>query len=360
MIVCRRVAIIILNWNGLSDTLECLESVFRLNYENYSVIICDNGSTDGSLDHLSTWSPNEKFRGNNHRLNHIFDRRPRRIKKSVRLTRVEAEQGKRCEDADLILIDNGANLGFAGGNNVGLRYALRCIDFEFVWLLNNDTVVDNDALRELVRRSSSVPRPGITGSTLLYYDEPDKVQAFGGARYISWIGLPVRIGRFLPRMRQVDAASVEKRMAYVYGASMFVSRCFLEDVGLLSEEYFLYYEELDWALRAGCKGRLGYAPRSLVYHKAGGSIGSSHRIASRSALADRYLMCNRIVITRKFFPNKLPGVYVFLMVEVVLRLLGRKTSEARTILRCLRMGGFQRRNEDTLDSSASSRSSADS
>ena len=122
-------------------------------------------------------------------------------------------------------------------------------------------------------------------------------------------------------------------MDYAVGASMLVTREFLSTVGLMSEEYFLYYEELDWALRAKHGFVIGYARESLVYHKAGASIGSSNTTSRRSLMSDYYLMRNRLVITRKFFPQYLLSVRLFMLVEVLIRVLNGNLKQASNTLR---------------------------
>src|SRR5690606_23809149 len=117
-------------------------------------------------------------------------------------------------------------------------YALARGDFDFVWLLNPDTVVRPDALRRMLEAMRRDPGMGACGCTVLYYGEPDTVQALGGARYNPWLALPRHIGLGRPAAAPVDAPGVAARMTYVYGASMLVSRRFLEEVGLLNEEYF--------------------------------------------------------------------------------------------------------------------------
>lgn len=100
---------------------------------------------------------------------------------------------------------------------------------------------------------------------------------------------------------------------------MLVSRDFLREVGLLSEDYFLYFEELDWAVRAKGKFELAYAPQSIVYHKEGGSAGARSTEAEKSWVADYHFIRNRIVFTRKFLPAMLPTVYFALFIALLRR-----------------------------------------
>ena len=149
-----RVYIVLLNWNGWGDTIECLESLFRLRYPDYRVVVCDNGSEDGSIDRIRDWAEG--------RLDVWVP--PRVEARSLSTPPVEkpipySEYGQAAEaggrsgvDAPLVLIRTGGNLGFAGGTNVGLRYGLAKGDLDYAWILNNDTVSRSDALGHLVRR----------------------------------------------------------------------------------------------------------------------------------------------------------------------------------------------------------------
>jgi len=167
--VVMKVAIVLLNWNTWRDTLECLESIFKLDFPNFRVILCDNNSADGTLEKVQAWAqgtlpadlPAEPLT----RLGSPPLPKPMAY---TLYQRTEAEQGgTSSDDVPLVLIQTGANLGYAGGNNVALRYILARREFDYVWLLNVDTVVDPAALRKLIEVSESDKKIGMTGSTLL-------------------------------------------------------------------------------------------------------------------------------------------------------------------------------------------------
>lgn len=297
--------IVLLNWNGWKDTIECLESVFRLDYPHFRVIVCDNASRDNSLEHIKAWAEGRQAAAAS---SVVLRSAARPLAKPVAWVEYDREQAERggdpAEQAPLVLIQTGANLGFAGGNNVGVRYAQSRGDHGYVWLLNNDTVVEEDALSQLVRRLQQRPDAGMCGSRLVFYHRPDTVQAWGGSAYDEQHGYVVPIGHFQPATAQADVASIESQMAYVVGASMLMTKTFLDDIGLMTEDYFLYFEEIDWACRARGKYGLAYAHDSLVYHKEGGSIGSSST-ASQSMLAIHYLYRNRVRFIRRFYRARL-------------------------------------------------------
>ena len=181
-----KVYIIVLNWNGWKDTIECLNSIIESDYSNYEIIICDNASSDNSILEIEKW----------------------RAKKKV----------------EVILLKNNSNLGFAGGNNVGIRYALGKGDFKYIWILNNDTVVKRNTLSALVRKMESDNTIGICGSKLMYYDNSDEVQALGG-QYNKLLGISKHI------IREEDLCKLD----YVVGASMLISKKFIEEIGLMND-----------------------------------------------------------------------------------------------------------------------------
>jgi len=223
------VAIIILNWNRFRDTAECLESVFKIRYSNYSVVVVDNGSVDDSAAGI------EK----------AFDR--------------------------VTLIRNKDNLGYAEGNNVGILHALER-GADYIWLLNNDTVVDPDALIAMVELAERDRGIGILGSKIYYFDQPE-VLWFAGAT-IDWHrAISPHIGRLENDIGQYDLATEVDR---VTGCSMLVRREVFEKIGMFDEKFFLYDEEVDLCVRARKKGiRNYYVPKSVVYHKISVSSGEN-------------------------------------------------------------------------------------
>lgn len=329
-----KVYVILVNWNGWRDTIECLESLFRLDYPDFTIIVCDNASSDESLANIKDWArgttPAECL---NHQLRHLVDPPIPKPVEWAELRPAEIASGE-GPDPRLILIQTGANLGFAGGNNAGLSYALSRSDFSYAWLLNNDTVVEPDSLTALVARASASDRIGMCGSKTLRYDDPSSVQAFGGFSFNRWFarGGAVAIGSSAGAAQ--DPEQVERRLAYIAGSSLLVSRQFLELVGLMNERYFLYFEELDWAMRAKGTFRLAYSPDSIVYHKEGSSIGTNAAERSgQSPVAEYYGARNRIRFTWRYFPYALGTVLLALTASSLARLARGRWSNLEALLR---------------------------
>jgi len=335
-----KVAVIILNYNGWQDTIECLESVLRSDYPNFTTIVCDNGSTDESMDKLKGWAEGriDPLLPTNADLKHLtFPNIP----KPIHYKYLDYRANRKDQSTDaltrLIFIDLGRNLGFAGGNNICMKYVLTNRGFDYVWLLNNDTVVKTDSLTKLVSRVKNEPYCGICGSTVYYYDLQQTIQTLGGNTYNKWFAVSRNIRPKKGESEITDAVvnRVEKQMDMVLGVSMLVSTKLLQEVGLMNEEYFLFAEEIDWATRAKRKFHLGYAPESIIYHKKGRSIGSTIDPKQRSLIADYYNIRSRLLFTKRFYPLATPTVCLGLLGVIINRLRRRQIEQAKMVPRII-------------------------
>lgn len=317
-------AVIVLNWNGCRDTLVCLSSVFELVYPALKVIVCDNGSTDGSLDAFEQWAAERT---------HPSDagRRPIRC---IRTDRAALQGGAfdpvEFQAANLVLIANGINLGFAAGNNVGIRAALEHSEADFVWILNNDTAVDQHALTELVARMESAQGCGVCGSALVSHQAPDTLQAVAGV-YNRWLARTSQLAHGAKASTLFDDDEMTRSADFVVGASMLLSRVFLKDIGLLSEDYFLYFEEIDLITRASGRFTFACATRSRVTHKWGASINPLERGRS-SSVADYYFTRSRLLFTRRYHLYALPTVCLAVFGTLLGRLARGRWHSAQTVL----------------------------
>ncbi|HEY5137776.1 MAG TPA: glycosyltransferase family 2 protein, partial [Methylococcales bacterium] len=299
------VVAVVVNWNGERDTIECLEALLASEYQNLSVIVVDNGSAANSLNAIKDWAQTQLL------LN------PQRAWSAATRFQVifpptNGEWNKRSweERALLMLVPMQHNLGFGAGNNVGIKLALSNTSTEFVWLLNNDAVPTARCLDQMVSRIQRDPDVGMCGCRLLFYREPELVQALGGARFYPWIAESRDIGYLSRADRKVDSSKIEAKLDHLSGASMLVRRSFIEDVGLLDEGYFLYYEEMDWIIRSAARYKLAYADDAVVHHKLGASTCGSDfdRKLHRSSLSAFFMTKSRLRFTRKFYPWALPTV----------------------------------------------------
>ncbi|PXF61272.1 MAG: glycosyltransferase family 2 protein [Candidatus Methanogaster sp.] len=271
-----RISIIILNWNGWEDTIECLESLYRITYPNYDVIVVDNDSKNESVQKIREYCGGEievesKF------FEYSGENKPIKI---IEYTREEAEAGggKEGEIVDsphnrrLVFIKNKKNYGFAEGNNIGIRYALKALNPDYVLLLNNDTVVDPEFLGELVKVGESDGMIGFVGAKVYFYDKSNLIQFTGGGKIELVKGRAPRIASGETDNGQYDSCY---EVGYIGGSCLLCKTDVVKKVGVLDPAYFAYWEETDWCLRGSKIGYKSiYVFRSKIWHKGGASGGS--------------------------------------------------------------------------------------
>lgn len=316
------VYIVVLNWNGWKETVQCLESVFRMDHQDFVAVVCDNASQDNSLQQIIGWADGVVTTAPPSYLGHTHV-----LAKPVpydRLTRSAAEAG-RPTASRLVIIENQANLGFAGGCNVGVRFAMTRPGMEYVWLLNNDTVVAPDCLAQLLQFALGDPRIGLAGSQVRYYDRPSVIQTQGGILN-RWLCTT----HSLYAGATAGAAHPDDGVAsdYIPGMSMLASRAFISQVGVMEERYFLYYEEIDWAERGKRDFHYAICPQSIVYHHGGASIGSHTEGGERGKRSEYYLLRNRLLFAQRFYKPRLIIVYVGFLASIGRRLLHGRWSRA--------------------------------
>jgi len=223
------VAILVLNWNGLNDTLACLDSLKQLEYPNSRVMVIDNGSTDGSPDEIQRRYP------------------------------------------DMLVMRLAENVGFAAGLNPGIALAVDS-GADQVMILNNDTIVASTALGFLVSTLKEHPSAGVSVPKITYYESPDLIWSAGA----KWTRLPPRVKIIGFRRNDGLRYSVPKDLDYATGCAFLVSREAIESVGLLDEAYFMYQEDYDYFRRVREQGyTVRYEPRAVVRHKVSQGLGEN-------------------------------------------------------------------------------------
>ena len=298
------ISIIILNWQNWPDTLACLDSLQKLDYSGQiSIIVCDNASKDDSFAQILNWA---KLHYASSEINVV-------------------NSPSQHNNSPFTIIQTGANLGFAGGNNVGIRYALANQQCKHLWLLNNDTVVDAHALSALAEYVTVHPQVALLGSTIIDYYQQDTVQCAGGCYYLPILTIfkQALAGQTLNKVMQCNATI---SFDYVYGAAMFLNVKAVQEVGLLNEEYFLFYEELDYTQRLKRQGYvIGWCKNSWVYHKGSASVGSVH-VANRDKLkrANYYENFSTLKYTANFYWYLLPIVMMTRFIGKSLALVLRR------------------------------------
>ncbi|MDI6856553.1 MAG: glycosyltransferase family 2 protein [Candidatus Thermoplasmatota archaeon] len=218
-----KVSIVVLNLNGVKDTIECLESLRKITYPNYKVIVVDNGSTGSDVKILR-----EKFG------NFIY------------------------------IIENDRNYGFAEGNNIGIRYALENQNPEYVFLLNNDTIVDRTFLEEIVKVAESDESISSVSPTIYKYDEPDKLDWIPTKEVSLWT---------CKTKQQVDINTTNEKVECVTSGCWMIKTKVFDKIGLLDSRLFFGGDEQDWWIR---NKRAGYktcwAPQAKIWHKGRKSV----------------------------------------------------------------------------------------
>lgn len=268
------VYIILLNYHGFNDTIECINSLMKLEQVDFRIVIVDNSETVDDFNKLISFAKQQSCT-------------------SISFNNDECIKYK---NEKLILIRSNTNKGFAHGNNIGIRFSMQQANCKFLWILNNDTVVLPDSLANLVIKHNENPKV-LLGSKLVYYYHKNTLQAVGG-RFNETLYIPEHVGEGLP---VTTLKATLPKIHYPLGAAMFVDRKFIDEVGLLNEAYFLYYEELDWVYRARSYGYLvDWCENSVVYHKEGASIGSSYS-NEKSDFSEEHLFKSRQLFIKTHF-----------------------------------------------------------
>lgn len=289
--------IIVLNWNSAEDTIHCIKSVLKLNkIKDVTIVVCDNDSKKESYEEI------KKFVSDQTNISNLI------------ISENEIPNYKNS-NYKIVLIKNEKNYGYAGGNNRGVRFALNQEVMQYVWILNNDTEVAPDSLDYLIDKFESNKKYGVVGSKLVEFENRTKVQGIGGVINPKFCTTK-EIGNELTIDENIDELNYEKKVDYVIGASMMFNRLCLQTVGLMCEDYFLYYEEIDICNRIRQKNlEVGIASKSIVYHKHGASTGKG-----KSDIADYYSVKNRLIIVKKFYPCNLNIVKLSLFLIILNRL----------------------------------------
>ncbi|MFH1769586.1 MAG: glycosyltransferase family 2 protein [Parcubacteria group bacterium] len=285
-----KVFIIVLQYNHSEETFKCLDSLQQITYPDFKVIVVDNAS---DAKHAN----------------------------STRLYIKQDFEGKR----DFLFISNDNNLGYAGGNNTGIKYAMEN-NADYVLILNNDTTVDPDFLNAMVKIAESDKSIGIVQSVIA--EEGDKVYAGGP---ISWLNPYGQHSTLEPGNHIIESGY------YAIGASMLIKRELIEDIGPMDDIYFLYREDIEYNLRARSKGwTIAIAKRSLIFHEMSVSAGSLG-----NAKIMYYNYRNMLLLAEQYAPwyikFLLPLWVFFTILKQQLKMfIGRNTEISRMIITALK------------------------
>lgn len=338
----KKVYIILLNYNGWKDTIECLESILKSDYNNHQIIVVDNDSPNKSMDYILNWAEGkqEVVYDENSQLKYLsqpFEQKPLDYvfyKKEEALNGGDIEKESSLNNT-IIFIQSGENGGFAAGNNIGIKYALKKDDFEYIWLLNNDTVIEKDTLSKFVKsfeERKQKEKLGILGSIQYYYHKQDQIQAAAGG-FNKWKGA-------FWNYQTLDFT--QKDIAYIYGAAMFINKEVFKYIGLLNETYFMYYEEIDMAERLKIMKYTQDVDKNIkVYHKHGGTT-----TMQDSDFRTYYLLKNKIKFYKLYFRYLLPNAIIFIIkdflrMQLILLIKSKKLMKFSTLYNSIIKGLFE-------------------
>ena len=259
----EKLAIILINFNNTSDTIACIDSVMKAEYTLWKIFLVDNGSDDKSVNTLKKYIENK-------------------------ISKID-------------FIEEPQNHGFAGANNIAIERALD-EGYEYIWMLNNDTEIDKNAIEPMIEVLHKDETIGAVGSRIFYWGT-DKIWFIGGY-FDKKTGIVNIYGKNKQDSTEFDE-SIE--CDYITGCSLMTTKSVLEEVGLLRDDYFLYYEETDWCTRAKKKGfHMKYCPHSRVYHKVGGASDGY-----KAPYIAYYNLRNRFIFIRRNF-NRFYSITAFI------------------------------------------------
>ncbi len=284
------VYIILLNWNGAIDTIECLESLRRCKYDNFHVVILDNASKDNSVKRLREYLIENDI---------SFSEYIMRKDNFLEMVKNSIPSEKFLRSVKLIMSEE--NLGFCKGNNVGLKFSALA-GADYILLLNNDTICEPDFLEPMVSECESNKNIGLAGGIICYAEEPAIVWWAGGKFDYFLETKRIGDGRFFDSMNLKEPFKTD----WISGCMMLIPRRIYEEVGGLDEDYFIWSEEWDISLRVRARGySLVVVPSSKIYHKIGKSLGVM------VPLYYYYATRNRLLLKKKHLSRFLRFIYLF-------------------------------------------------
>jgi GT2 family glycosyltransferase len=315
------IGVVIVAFNSAPVIAECLESLFASNDADLAVVVVDNDSTDSTVQVIEDWasgraplSPRDDCP--------LQSLGP--VAKPVCST--VAPAGELPQQAPLVIVRSAVNGGFARGVNQGLEVLARRKDVSAFWVLNPDCVVPPGTAAAYLAAAAEGPFSLLSCRTI-YYEHPDRIQTDGG-RVNRWTGVCTSVHAGQPPDTSLPDA---RDLDYVTGANMVASRTFLEAAGPMAEDYFLYYEEVDWAAHRGSLP-IRLVPGAVVYHHGGTVIGSGTSARRASPFSNYFNYRNRLLFARRHLRARAPIVLLYALLKAAQLSLTGARDEARAII----------------------------
>ena len=309
----KKIFIVLVNFNNSSDSIECLESLFKQDYDNYQILLVDNSPIDKYYNELVSWASGKKefsIKTNFSELVYPLCKKPMLYKNIY-----ETDLDKGLYDEKLLIVKLKENKGFAAANNIALKYIQKQIGIDaIVWLLNNDTVVTSNAVRLLSESLDKMDSNVVYGTPLVDYDEPQKIQAIGGI-YNRFFGITTNAGSGKLYTERINVN--DYKTDYPVGASLLIHSNFLNNIGLMNEAYFLYFEELDWVQRAKIKGGGHKIINAfIVFHKQGST--TKLKKGQKNPITDSIAQKSKLVYAYNYNRNNIISIKLFMGTVLVL------------------------------------------
>ena len=286
------VSIIILNWNGWQDTIECLESTLRLDYVNFNIILIDNNSENDSVDKISGWfngSERTKIRTKFPHLVKPFVNKPVQYERYPE-TEIPVESDFIRENK-VLFIKNSSNHGFAVANNRAIDLAQKIFNSDYYFLLNNDTVIEGEALDALITIMEKNKNIGACQSTIYSYEMPEKIANAGG-RILFWGQT-----KYYKRIGENEL----KNISFINGCALCIRKSVIQNFGFLSEKFFFGEEDFEFSMRLNrAQVLMICAGSSRVYHKMG--VSSENFFKNGQKKISLHIL-NRLVDMKTYFPK---------------------------------------------------------
>ena len=311
-----RLGVIVVAFNSADVILDCLESLLASEDVALDIRVVDNASSDNTLAVLENWACGEAAYS-------VPTDMPFTLSPVPKPVSLQGEAG--ADGHRITLIRGEVNGGFAHGVNIGLAALAAEEGIDRFWILNPDSVVPADSARAFATAPDGF---ALLGGRVLYYDTPEIIQIDGGLLNRR-TGVTGNSG--LGQRTDVTPAPDPAHLDFITGASMVASRAFYEAAGPMAEDYFLYYEEVDWALRRGDMP-LRYCPGGIVYHKAGTAIGSPTLGRPASAFSQYFKHRGRMRFVRRWLPSARPGAIAYSFAKAAQLAAKGFLPEARAIL----------------------------
>lgn len=293
----KRITIALLNWNNSNETLECLYSLQNVTKPEFEVLVVDNGSKDDSVFQLNTFK-------------------------------------NRITDFRLTIVQNDENLGFAGGCNVAINWAIKN-NQDYLLLLNNDTSVRRNFLEELLKHAEKHEDVAFFVPSIFFQDKPSLLW-FGGNAYINWRKMHQSAISDL-YLKPLPLSATAQDIDFASGCAMFCNMQALQEIGGFDEEYFLYWEDVDFSLKAREYGwRIRWVPNAHIYHKV-----SATTKKQGAAARQYYDVRNFLLLSRKYAPQWMrvyrPAWSVVMVIKQIIKIIIRRNVSVSTgILRGIR------------------------